>query len=391
MKYRQFGRLDWKVSVLGFGVMGLPLTAEGPPETGQTESLSMIRYAIDHGVNYIDLGYPYDMARHERVVRVVERALRDGYRQKVKISVTVPASFVSSAEDFDRYLNKQIEWLKADRIDFCLLGRLNRENWPRIKDLGGLVRAEQAVSDGRIDKVGFSFHDHFQILRRVLDGYGNWALCQFQYSYMDVAHDPGLAGIGYAANKGMAVVVTEPLKAGRLTKDPPESVARIRRSALEKRTLADWGLRFAWNHPGVSTVVCDMSTMEQVVEDIAIADSAEPESLTIQEELIINLVRDAYRDLRAINCASCRPCMPCPQGIDVPRIFEIYNDAIIYDDVEAARLIYRNERHKADSCTECRSCERTCARFVPIPIVDWLKKAHELLACDARRMDTIVK
>jgi len=281
MRYRQFGRLDWEVSVLGFGVMGLPLTAEGPPEAGQTESLSMIRYAIDHGVNYIDLGYPYDMARHEQVARVVERALRGGYRHKVKISVTVPGSFVDSAEDFDRYLNKQIEWLEADRIDFCLLGRLNRENWPRIKDLGCLGRAEQAVSDGRIDKVGFSFHDHFQILRRILDGYDNWALCQFQYSYMDVTHDPGAIGLTYAADKGMAIVVTEPLKGGRLTKKPPESVAKFFASAPEKRTLADWGLRFAWNHPGVSTVVCDMSTMEQVAEDMAIADSAESEGCSL--------------------------------------------------------------------------------------------------------------
>jgi predicted aldo/keto reductase-like oxidoreductase len=379
MKYRQFGRLNWDVSVLGLGVGGLPAGADDASETDEIESIRMIRTAVDHGVNYVDLGYPYDMTHHERMMRVVEQALRDGYRQRVRISITIPVSQLASGQDFDRYLDNQIDWLKTDMADFCLLGRLNRENWPRIRELGFLNKAEQAVSDGRIGSLGFSFHDHLQILRKVLDGYDNWKFCQFQYSYMDITHDPGAAGLSYAADRGMAVVVTEPLKAGRLTKDPPESVARMWESAPEKRNLAEWGLRFAWNHPAVSTVVSGMSTMEQIAENLAIADSAEPESLTVYEELLINRVRDAYRDLRAINCASCRPCMPCPQGIDVPRIFEIYNDAINYDDVETSSAVYKDERHNADQCNECGSCERRCSRSVPLPIISWLKTAHKLL------------
>jgi len=379
LKYRPFGRLNWKVSILGFGLKGLPIRAEDAPETGEAESIKIIRCAVDHGVNYVDLGYPYDMARHERIVRVLELALRDGYRQRVRISITIPVSQLASERDFDCYLDRQIDWLKGSKADFCLLGRLDRENWPRIRELGFLNRAEQAMSDGRIGVLGFSFHDHLQILRKVLGGYDNWGFCQFQYSYMDITHDPGLAGISYASEKGMAVVVTEPLKAGRLTKDPPESVARIWENAREKRNLAEWGLRFAWNHPGVSTVVSGISTMEQIVENLPIADSAEPESLTVHEELLINRVRDAYRDLRVINCASCRPCMPCPQAIDIPRIFEIYNDAIIYDDVKTSSAIYKDERHNADRCNECGSCERRCSRSVPLPIISWLKTAHKLL------------
>ncbi|MGD0915395.1 MAG: aldo/keto reductase [Thermodesulfobacteriota bacterium] len=378
MKYRRFGTLDWEVSVLGFGVMRLPSIDEDPAKTNEAESTKMIRYAIDHGVNYLDLGYPYDMRQHERLTRLVSQALQDGYRKKIKIATMLPSFFVDSSPNFERLLDEQLRWLQTDRIDFCLLGRLNRENWPRMQGLGVLRWAERAMTDGRIDKLGFSFHDHFQVLRSILDAYDNWALCQFQYSYMDVDHDPGVSGLKYAAEKGLAVVIAEPLRWGRLTKEPLESVARVWAGSRQERTLAEWGLRWVWDHPEVSVVVSDMSTMEQVVENVALADSAEPDRLTVQELVLVSQVREAYHKLRPIPCPSCRACMPCPEGIDVPRIFELYNDAVMYNDVKTARSLYCGEQHCADSCTECGACVNACAKR--IAVLDWLKRAHRLLA-----------
>jgi len=383
MKYRRFGMLDWEVSVLGFGVMRLPLIDEDPEHINEAESIKMIRYAIDHGVNYLDLGFPYDMRQHELKTRMISQALQDGYRKKVKIAGTMPSLFVHSSFDFDRYLNEELQWLHMDRIDFYLLGRLNRENWPRLQELDVLGWAGGAIMDGRIDKLGFSFHDHFQVLRNILEAYDKWALCQFQYSYMDIDHDPGFSGIKYAAEKGLAVVITEPLRWGRLAKEPPESVAKVWASAQQKRTLAELGLRWVWNHPEISVVVSDMNTIEQVVENVAVADSSEPDSLTVQELVLISQVREAYRKLRPIPCPSCRACMPCPQGIDVPRIFELYNDAIMYKDVKTAQFIYRAEQHAADCCTECGACVNACAKR--LAILDWLKPAHLVLCPQEQR------
>jgi predicted aldo/keto reductase-like oxidoreductase len=377
MKYRRFGTLDWEVSVLGFGVMRLPLINDDPAHINEAESIQMIRYAIDHGVNYLDSGYPYDMKQYELKTCLISQALQDGYREKVKIAATLPFFLMNSPQDFARWLNEQLQWLQTGRIDFYLLGRLNRENWPRLQELGVLRWAEEAMIDGRIDKLGFSFHDHFQILKNIVGAYDNWAFCQFQFSYMDVDHDPGVSGIKYAAEKGLAVVITEPLRWGRLTKEPPDSVAELWASFPQKRTLAEWGLRWVWDHPEVSIVVSDMSTMEQVVENVALADSAEPDSLTVQELVLISKVREAFRKLRPIPCPSCRACMPCPQGIDVPRIFELYNDAIIYNDAKTARSIYCIEQHSADRCNECGVCENTCAKR--LAVMDWLKVVNELL------------
>jgi predicted aldo/keto reductase-like oxidoreductase len=361
--------LDWEVSVLGFGVGRLPIADEA-------ESIGLVRYAIDHGVNYLDLGCPYDLERQERLSRVVTKALGNGYRQKIKIAASLPLLFINASADLDRYLNEQLGWLKIDAIDFFLLGSLNRENWPRLKELGVLDWVEKARASGRIDKLGFSFHDHYQILRDILDDYDGWTLAQFQYSYMDADYLPGVSGLKYTAEKGLAVVAAEPLRGGRLTKEPPPSVAVVWATATQKRSPAEWGLRWVWSHPEVAVAVVDMSTLEQLKENITLADSAQADSLTVAEEVLISRVRDAYRKLRPIPCTTCRGCMPCPQDIDVPRLFELYNDAVMYGDMETARAIYRREKHDIDSCTQCGVC--VCGR--EIPILEWLEKISKAWA-----------
>lgn len=363
--------------MLGFGVMRLPRLAGHPAAVDEDGTVAMLRYAIDHGVNYVDLGYPDDIAWQESRSRLVGRALRAGYRPKVRVAASLPSFFIASPEDFERYLDNQLNWLQTESIDFFLFGGLNRDTWPRLLGLDVLDRAKAAAAGGRIGHIGFSFHDYFQTLREVLDAYGNWSLCQFQYSYMDIDHHPGVGGIRYAAAQGLAVVVSEPLKGGRLTRQPPEAVAGIWAEDSPERTLADWGLRWVWNHPEIATVVVDMSTSEQVVQNVALADSVAQDSLGVPDEVLIGRVRDAYRKLRLVPCTACRGCMPCPQGIDVPRIFEVYNDAMMYGDIETARTLYRLERHNIDSCNECGACEKACG--FKIPIADWLKKARKLL------------
>ena len=200
--------------------------------------------------------------------------------------------------------------------------------------------------------------------------------CQIKYSYMDVDHHPGFGGIRLAAVKGLAVVISEPLKSGRIVGKLPDSVEKVWGDALRERSLAEWGLRWVWHHPEIATAVSDMNTLEQLKENIALADVAAPDSLNVSEQLLVNRVRDAYQALKPVTCTACRGCMPCPQNIDVPRIFELYNDAVIYGDVETARSIYREEGHNIDDCNECGLCESACGRN--IAICDWLKSARQL-------------
>ena len=381
MKYRKFGKLDWEVSALGFGAMRLPLTDRSQASVDEDESIRMIRYAIDHGVNYVDTAYPYHEGRSEPTVG---RALQDGYRERVKVATKLPSWLIDSTQDCDRYLNEQLERLQIDKIDFYLLHGLNGNLWPKMRDLGVLRWAENKMADGRIGSLGFSFHDDFEILKEIVDAYDNWTFCQIQYNYMDVEYQAGTRGLKYAADKGLAVVVMEPLRGGRLSQDPPEQVAKLWAGTPKKRSPAEWALQWVWNQPEVSVVLSGMSTMEQVVENVAIADRSGPGALTADELALIDQVREAYFGLSPIPCTGCGYCMPCSSGVEIPRIFDLYNTAIMYDDAATARFFYRGPtpsaltpEQRADQCIECGECVEACPQEIPVP--EWLQKAHELL------------
>ncbi|UCB44015.1 MAG: aldo/keto reductase [Dehalococcoidales bacterium] len=376
MQYRRFGKLDWKVSALGFGAMRLPLLDNNPAEVDEPEAIRMIRYAIDHGVNYLDTAYPYHGGNSERIVG---RALKDGYREKMKLATKLPVRMCESADDFDRFFNEQMERLDTGKIDFYLLHGLNGRSWPKVRDLGILRWAEEKMAAGLFDYLGYSFHDELDAFKEIVDAY-DWTMCQVQYNYMDIETQAGRKGVEYAANKGLAVVVMEPLRGGKLGQQP-EPVLKVWESASQKRTPAEWALLWVLNQPEISVALSGMSTMEQVVENVAVASRSVPGMLTAEELSLYGRIQEAYQGLSPIPCTSCGYCLPCPNGVEIPRVFQIYNDAIMYEDMRIGRFYYRGGRledgQRADECTECGECVDACPQEIPVP--DWLKKVHEEL------------
>ena len=376
MQYRRLGKLDWEVSVLGFGVMRLPLADKETEKVDEPESVRMMRYAIDHGVNYIDTAYPYHEGQSEGIVG---KALKDGYRERVKVATKLPVWLVEDAQAFDRYLNEQLERLQMDKIDFYFLHGLNSQRWPKVRDMGVIRWAEGAMADGRFDHLSFSFHDNFETFKQIVDDYDNWTSAQVQYNYMDVDYQAGRRGVEYAASKGLTVVVMEPIRGGQLAK-PRGPVAGVWEGAAQKRSPAAWALLWVWNQPEVSVVLSGMSTMEQVIENVALADSARPGILSPEELAVVDRAREAYKGLAPIPCTNCKYCMPCSSGVDISGIFEIYNDTIIYEDPEEARWLYSQlkEEQRADQCTKCAECTDACPQGIDIP--EWLEKVHAFLA-----------
>jgi predicted aldo/keto reductase-like oxidoreductase len=376
MQYRRFGKLDWKVSALGFGAMRLPVIDNDQANVDEPEAIRMIRYAIDHGVNYLDTAYPYHGGNSERIVG---RALKDGYREKMKLATKLPARMCESADDFDRFFNEQMERLDTGKIDFYLLHGLNGRSWPKVRDLGVLQWAEKKMAAGQFDHLGYSFHDDLDVFKEIVDAY-DWTMCQVQYNYMDIETQAGRKGVEYAANKGLAVVVMEPLRGGKLGKQP-EPVMKVWDSASHKRSPAEWALLWVLDQPEISVALSGMSTMEQVVENVQVASRSAPGMLTDEELALYDRVREAYQGLSPIPCTACGYCMPCPNGVDIPRNFQIYNDAVMYDDMRIGRFYYRGgrieEEQRADQCIECGDCLDACPQEIPIP--DWLKKVHEEL------------
>jgi predicted aldo/keto reductase-like oxidoreductase len=379
MKYRKFGKLDWEVSVLGFGVMRLPLLDEDMANVNELESIRMLRYAIDHGVNYLDSGYMYHMGKSEPIIA---RALQDGYREKVRVATKLPVRMVESAQEFDRYFYEQLKRLQTEKIDFYLLHGLNGESWPKVRDWGILRWAEDKMAHGQFSHFGFSFHDNLEVFKDIVDAYDNWTLCQIQYNYMDVDDQADRRGVEYAAGKNLAIVVMEPLRGGKLAQKPPEQVAKVWDSAPEKRKPVEWGLMWVWNQPEISVVLSGMSTMEQVIENVAIAERSTPGILTADDLSLIDRVRKAYHGLSPIPCTGCGYCMPCPNGVEIPLIFQMYNDSIMYNDIQMGQFRYQSpdilkEEQRADQCLECGECLEACPQS--IPITEWLQKVHAQL------------
>lgn len=378
MQYRRFGKLDFMVSALGFGCMRLP-TLGDMARIDEPEAIRMIRHGIDNGINYVDSAYLYHGGNSERVLG---KALLDGYRQKVKVATKLPVRNARAYADFDRFLNEQLEKLQTEHIDFYLLHGLNRRSWDFVRNLDVIGWAEGAIRDGRIGHLGFSFHDDNSAFKHIIDDYDGWTFCQVQYNYLDINYQAGTDGVQYAASKGLAVVVMEPLLGGKLA-SPPEQVQAIFDRAPQKRTAAEWGLQWVWNQPEISLALSGMSAMPQVVENLASADRSGANTLSDEEVAIIDEAREAHSSLYAIHCTECRYCMPCPNGVDIPLNFVMFNRGTGFGQMHGSRLRYRgfDPSLLASACIECRECEPKCPQH--IPIADWMPVVDNVLGKDA--------
>jgi predicted aldo/keto reductase-like oxidoreductase len=381
VQYRRFGNLDFSVSALGFGAMRLPVKGG---KVDEPLAIAMIRNAVDHGVNYVDTAYPYHEGTSEVIVG---RALRNGYRERVKVATKLPSWEVKTAADFDRFLDLQLKRLQMDSVDFYLLHSLNKNSWAKLRDLGVISWAEKAIAKGRFHHLAFSYHDDAPTFLSIVDAYP-WSMCQVQYNFMDIENGPGTAGVRHAASRGIAVVVMEPLLGGKLVA-PPAAIQEIWNGAARKRSAVGWALEWLWDQPEIATVLSGMSAPDQVEENLALARQSRVGSLTPEEQALYPLVRARYNGLSLIPCTNCGYCMPCPHGVDIPGNFAAYNQAIMYDKQAASRGQYAwwktafEVTHIFDSdlralrCEQCDECLEKCPQSIPIST--WMPAIHTAL------------
>jgi hypothetical protein len=376
MQYRKFGKSAWKASALGFGCMRLPVIDGKGGNIDQDKTDEMIHTAIEAGVNYFDTAYVY----HDQMSEVaLGKSLQGGYREKVRIATKSPVWLIREPADFDRLLDEQLKRLQVDTIDFYLLHALNKGSWGDVQRHDLLRRAEAAKADGRIGAIGFSFHDNLEAFKQIVDGYDKWDFCQIQYNYMNTAVQAGTEGLKYAAAKGLAVVVMEPLLGGKLALDLP-ATRPVWDSAAQKRTPADWALQWLWDQPEVSVVLSGMSTLPQVQENIRAAGASGAGTLTPAELELFPQVRDIINGLGPIPCTYCEYCLPCPNGVNIPRNFDVYNQVAMYDALEDRRFEYKRwipDPEKAAACIQCDECLSKCPQ--QIPISSWLPVVEDVL------------
>ena len=371
MLYRNFGKTGKKVSILGFGCMRLPILEGNPERINEPLATEMLHQAIDHGVNYVDTAYPYhglDATQGGQSEILLGNALKDGYRDEVYLSTKLPSWLINKKEDLDHYLNEQLRRLQTDRIDFYLLHGLGQRTWETLTSLDVFQFLDSAREDGRIGYAGFSFHDELKLFKEIVDSYP-WSFSQIQYNYMDQDFQAGRVGLEYAASQGLGTVVMEPLRGGCLVRNIPSDIQAMWDSAPVKRTPAEWALRFLWDQSKVNVVLSGMSTLEDVKENLRIANDGQIHSLTETERDQIEKVRRTYKARTHVGCTACGYCMPCPEGVDIPLNLNLLNDVYLYQNLEKPSGNYKFLKAKGGSasfCTQCGECEEKCTQNIAI-------------------------
>ena len=387
MNYRHFPLIDdCKISALGFGCMRLPLVP-GTEEIDKEKTRELIKAAYNEGVNYYDTAWPYHHGTSEEVLGSI--LAEENLRDKVYIADKCPVWEIKQESDFDRILDEQLRRLKTDHIDFYLLHAMHESSWEDMKKLHATSFLERAKKLGKIKHIGFSFHDSLDVFKKMIDEYKGWEFCQIQYNYLDDdgeknRQNPGKQAMAYAAKREIGVVIMEPLRGGLLA-NPPKGVRDIFAAAETPRLPAEWGLRFVWESQEVVTALSGMNDMTQVLVNCATASAAFPNSLPQKQLAVIAQAKDWFEKRIKVPCTGCRYCMPCPQGVDIPEVFEEYNRASLNGafeadapkSVSAKYLKMVKEGKGVDRCVGCGLCATKCPQHIKIP--DILKEAAEKL------------
>lgn len=362
MQYRS-NKKDEKLSILGYGCMRFTKKAGA---IDQDKAEKEMKRALDLGVNYFDTAYIYPGSE----VCLGRFIKKYNCRDRINIATKLPHYSIKKNEDLDRYFNEELRRLGTDHVDYYLMHMLNDvSSWKRLLSLGIREWIEDKQKSGAIRNLGFSFHGGTESFKKLLDAY-DWDFCQIQFNYMDEHSQAGLEGLKYAAAKNIPVVVMEPLRGGSLVNLPGEAMREINKFPV-KRSAAEWGLKWIWNHPEVTVVLSGMNDIGQVEENCRIASESRPNSLDEKELRLYERILKGINKGLKIRCTGCGYCQPCPHGVDIPNCFAAFNHSFAQGYATGIReyfmcTILRRSKSNAGLCVSCGACEKKCPQHIRI-------------------------
>ncbi len=360
MEKRKLEKLGIETSLLGFGCMRFPVLENG--KIDEPEAERMLDKAIAEGVNYIDTAYPYHDGESELVVG---RVLKKYDRGSFYLATKLPVWFVNTVEDVDRLLNEQLDKLQTEYIDFYLMHAMNKERWDSMLEIGCVDRLVQLKEEGKIKYLGFSFHDSYEAFEEILT-YRDWDFAQIQLNYMDINEQAGIKGYKLAEERGIPLVIMEPIKGGSLAAFAPEIIDKFA-SLDANATPASFALRWVGSFPNVKVILSGMSTMQQVEDNLNTFAQFKP--LSEKEQEVIAEVRSILEARVRNGCTGCRYCMPCPAGVDIPGCFAAWNTYYAYQNYNVVKWNWEEgigEAHQAKNCIKCGKCEAACPQKISI-------------------------
>ena len=345
MQYRTNPKNGDRLSALGFGCMRFSRRGNGIDQEKADREMAL---ALERGVNYFDTAYIYPGSE----VCLGQFLKAHNCRDRVRVATKLPQYRINRTEDLDRYFDEELARLQTDYVDYYLMHMLNDANsWQRLCDLGIREWVAKKKAAGQIRNIGFSFHGGTLQFKALVDAF-DWDFCQIQFNYMDERSQAGIDGLDYAHEKGLPVIIMEPLRGGRLANGLPQ----VARQIFE---------------PQVTVVLSGMNDTSQVEENCRIASESLPGALSPEELSVYDRALAAIRRSMKVGCTGCGYCQPCPKGVDIPTCFAAYN-ASYADGLISGMKEYmmcttlRKVRSNAGLCVKCGKCEQHCPQHLPI-------------------------
>ncbi len=354
MQYRK-DKYGNDISALGFGCMRFP-RKNGVIDMVETEK--EILHAIAEGINYFDTAYIYPGSE----AALGEILAKNDLRDKVYIATKLPHYLIKSREGMEKTFSEHLKRLQTDHIDYYLMHMLtDLATWDKLKKLGILEWLEEKKQSGAIRQVGFSYHGNSDMFCKLVDDY-DWDFCQIQYNYMDEHTQAGRKGLLHAAEKGLPVIIMEPLRGGKLVANLPQDALDVFAKHPVSHTPAQWALKWLWNQKEVTCILSGMNSMEMLDDNINTANTTQVGELGKAEEEMYKQVAAAINAKMKVGCTGCGYCMPCPKGVDIPGTFAAYNRR--YSEGKFAGLkehfmcsAARQDSTAAYHCIQCGKCE----------------------------------
>lgn len=363
MIYRANPRNQEQLSILGYGCLRFSRKGTG---IDQAKAEQEMKIALAHGVNYFDTAYTYGGSEV-----CLGKFLAKGYRDQVNIATKLPHYYIKKEEEIERYFREQLERLQTDHVEYYLMHMLNDiAAWERLQSLKITEWIADKKAQGQIQNIGFSFHGNTENFLKILEAY-DWDFCQIQYNYMDEHSQAGRKGLKRAHEKGMAVIIMEPLRGGRLVQGLPKSAVKLLEREEPRRSPAEWGLRWLWNQPEVTVVLSGMNDSLQVEENVRIASQTEAGCMDSHELEVIEKVKAEINHCMRVPCTGCGYCMPCPGGVDIPGCFSAYNTRYTDSWFQGMKAYVmcttlKTNPTNASKCLKCGKCEQHCPQSIAI-------------------------
>ncbi|MBR3356685.1 MAG: aldo/keto reductase [Solobacterium sp.] len=363
MQYRN-DKNGTPLSVLGYGCMRFTKKGSGiDVDKAEKEILA----AYNAGVNYYDTAYLYSGSE----AALGEIFERNGLRDKVHIATKLPQYMINSAAALEKTFNEELSRLRTDYIDYYLMHHMTDiAMWEKLKAIGIIDWIREKKASGAIRNIGFSYHGNTDNFLKILNDY-DWDICQIQYNYLDEVTQAGREGLKAAYEKGIPVVIMEPLRGGKLVNMLPEKARKAMEQSGRSWSPAEWGLRWLYDQPEVTVVLSGMNSEEMVKENCRTASEALPHSMEEQDFAVLEEVKKSINEKEKVGCTGCRYCMPCPKGVDIPGIFRSYNTMYTESKRQgrfqfAQTVGLTRKPAFADQCIKCGKCEQHCPQSIPI-------------------------